>query len=104
MEGLKVYIPNHRKDYDLSDAERFGELVMLTEGLVNVFDRRLVSDVFTQLADAGENDYIAMIGPPIINSLCAFYMARKFGRINVLQFNFDTKKYEPSTVTEAEVV
>ena len=88
----KVYIPNN-KNYDLQDAHRFGEVKVISEGLINVFDieemNRLIKGA---LVDASQDDYVAMVGYPIINVLAALTMMSKFGHVNFLIFDIKEKR------------
>ena len=82
----KVYIVND-SGHDYSDAERFGELVVLSEGMVNKFSVTHMRRVLEQgLADSEPGDYILHSGPNVMNSVAAAIFAAKHGRINLLIF------------------
>lgn len=82
----KVYVPN-KSHHDFSEAERFGELVFLTEGIVNRYN---VNDICRRCAsvmhDASEGDHILISSLTVINMIAAAIMAHKFGRVNFLMF------------------
>ena len=103
----KVFVPNNRKpprDYDLTDANRFGEIVLVTEDKVNIFNMaELRATVKEKLVEANETDFIVMIGSPVINALCASYMLLKFNRVNFLIFDAKSRAYEVRSVTKGEV-
>lgn len=87
----KVYVPN-RSHHDFTDAERFGELVFLTEGYLNRFN---INQIFLQcseaMKDAHIEDYILISSLSIVNAAAASLMAERFGKLNFLIF--DQRRY-----------
>ena len=58
----KVYIAN-RSGHDYSPAEKYGELVYLTEGNLTVFDiNKIYKLVVEQIEDSSSDDYILPSG------------------------------------------
>jgi CelD/BcsL family acetyltransferase involved in cellulose biosynthesis len=101
---MRVYVPNNR-DYDLTSLIQYGETTIITDGLVNIFNlAKLRSIIKEVLKDSSEDDYVVMIGAPVINSLVAMHMMLKHGRVNLLLFNAKHRTYEVRTVTEMEVL
>lgn len=68
----KVFVANYA-GHDLSDAERFGELIYVTEGNVNVFNTdRMMFTILKCLKDNNydpDKDYILLSGSMVINFL-----------------------------------
>lgn len=101
----KVYVPNNRKEYDLSDAKRFGEAILITEGKVNVFNTPEIQSIIKlKLRDTHEQDFVLMIGSPILSVLVSAYMLLKFGKVNLLIFDAKSRLYKPRTITELEIL
>jgi len=82
----KVFVVNHGC-HDLSDAERFGELVFLSEGAIN---RYAVSNMYREfvqyLKDSNKEDFLLITGLSIMSSLACSIFARMHGRINLLLY------------------
>jgi hypothetical protein len=88
----KVFIAN-KSYHDYSYAERFGELVFLSNRNVNPIDTssmvRLVDEF---LSDSSPNDKILITGLTIFNSILASYFVHKHNRLNLLIFKRNTRK------------
>jgi len=82
----KVFVVN-RGCHDHSDAERFGELVFLSEGSIN---RYAVSNMYREfvqhLKDSGKDDFLLITGLSVMSSLACAIFARMHGRINLLLY------------------
>lgn len=104
MNKRKVYVVNH-SDQDMSSAERFGELIYLTEGRgVNIFSTdSLLSEIKPKLRDVDDNDFLLLSGHPVLNILSAALIWFKYGRVNVLIFDAKTRDYQPQTITENQL-
>ena len=89
----KVFVPN-KSFHDFSDANRFGELVYLTEGTQ---DRFKINDLYRRIAGklekAGPGDYLLISGPSTVNAITASILAYKFGRINFLVYDGAMARY-----------
>lgn len=82
----KVYIVN-KAGHDFSRAERFGELVYLSEGPINRFSLTAMYREFSEkLKDSSLDDFILPTGFSIMTMVAAIIFAHKHGRINVLLF------------------
>jgi len=100
----KVYVVNHNLQ-DMSTAERFGELIYLTEGKgVNIFSSdALLSELKPKLENVEERDFLLLSGHPILNVLASALIWFKYGRVNVLIFDAKTRDYQPQTITENQL-
>ncbi len=96
MTTRKVFILN-KGGHDYSDAQRFGELVYISEGLVR--DRFNVNSMYRVMVDAfkdaTDKDYILLTSLSILGSIAAAVFSRKYGRVNFLIFK-DGKYIERS--------
>lgn len=104
MSKQKVFVVNF-SEQDLTDAERFGEIVFLTEGRsINIFNvEGILSDVRPKLADAKIDDYLLLCGSPVLNAIFATLMMFKFGSLNMLIFDAKTRTYTARTVSEVQL-
>ncbi len=91
----KVYVIN-RASHDYSGAERYGELVYLSDGPINRYATnkiyRMLSDV---LKDSSPGDYILLTGLTIMTSIACSIFSVMHGRLNLLLFR-------PASYTYAE--
>lgn len=82
----RVYVVN-KGGHNHHDAERFGELVFMSEGTVN---RYAVSQMYRQFAEclgkSSEDDYILITGLSVMASVACSIFARIHGRLNLLLF------------------
>jgi hypothetical protein len=82
----KVYIVN-KSAHDFTEAEKYGELVFITEGRLNRFN---VNDMHRQASDAMENsshkDYIVPCSLNVLNSIVCATFAVKHKCLNLLLF------------------
>jgi len=82
----KVYIVN-KGAHNYEDAQRFGELVFCTEGLVDAYDTSEMYRLFAQQFEAAdESDFILMTSLNILCSVACATFGRKFGKLNLLLF------------------
>ena len=82
----KVYIVN-RGCHDHSDAERFGELVFLSEGSINRFAvARIYREFIDAMSESGPEDYILITGLSVMSSIACAIFSRKHGQVNLLLF------------------
>ena len=81
MEKSNVYIVNHA-GHDFEKAKQFGELVYLTQNIVNVFATDRIEYILTKELDnfKSDKDYLLLSGAIILN---------------ILAVNIVLKKYEP---------
>ena len=94
--NARVFCVNYINGKDMSDAKKYGTMVPLTEGNVNVFnlDRLIwtLKDVLEKYFFNPQRDYILLSGGLPINfamgAICA-----KFGKLNLLLWDAKNKKY-----------
>jgi len=80
--------------HDHSDAERFGELVYLSEGSINRYATSVMYRDFAQiLKDSHEDDYLLPTGLTIMSVIACSIFARLHGRLNLLLFKSGKEKY-----------
>ena len=82
----KVYIVN-KSTHDFSGAEKFGQLIYMTEGRMNRFS---TNDMMRKFGDAmrnsGEKDYILLCSLNVMNAVACSIFARKHGTLNLLLY------------------
>jgi hypothetical protein len=98
-----VYVPNNKYDHDLSDTKRFGEVVILTEDKVPFNIPELRQMIKQKMSEASEDDFLLLLGSPLMSSLCFAYLLLKNGRVNLLVFNAKSRVYEVKTVMEGDM-
>lgn len=97
----KVYIINN-SDHDFTKAEKFGELVTVTEGKVPIFKTDVMNNMLTDvLKDFTEEDYLLLAGPAltcimayqiIVDTLFDRFLSKKYS-IKVLVFDAKEQNY-----------
>ena len=99
-----VYITN-KSGHDFSPAQKFGDLIYLSEGKINPFS---VAKIYRQFADklkkSAPDDYIMVTGLSLMNGIAFSIMGRKHGRLNILQFHSQTKTYKSRTIIVDELI
>jgi hypothetical protein len=82
----KVYVVN-KTGHDFSDAERFGELVFLSEGYMNRYATNNIIRQFQEvMSESGPKDYIVTCSLNVMNSIACAVFAHKHGTLNLLLF------------------
>jgi len=100
----KVFIVN-RGGHDHSDAERFGELVYLSEGAVNRYAVTEMYREFVQtLKGSSEEDYILLTGLSVMSSLACAIFSRLHGRLNLLLFRATRTSGEQGSYIERTIM
>ena len=83
----RVYIPN-KSMHDFGPAEKWGELIFLTEGRVNTFKANDLAQVICEgMADSEPIDFVVLSGSPILSGLAMAKFAHRHGRVNLLIYN-----------------
>ena len=83
---MKVYIVN-KGGHNHEDAQRFGELVALSEGNINRFAANSIYRRFvTLLRNSSPEDYILITGLSIMSSIACSIFGRLHGRLNLLLY------------------
>ena len=95
---IRYYIVNkHYHDFSsLSDLPNV-ELVMLTEGKVNVFHtERLKSEMKAKMTETEitANDFVVVCGAGVLNVLAVLAMKEIVGKVNVAIWNHGDKSYK----------
>lgn len=90
----KVYVCNYA-GHNIHLAERYGELVILTEGKVNIFNTdRLLNELAQKLKDYKKQDYILLSGSPVIVFLISLVLSHKVDEFNMIIYNTKLGDYE----------
>lgn len=89
----RVWITN-RGFHNYDSATKYGRLTAITVGGLDLRHlERLEADVQRVLSRALDSDYILLSGAPIVQVLCIGYMYRRFGHVNVIDYDNGTKQY-----------
>lgn len=98
-ERPKVWIASDA-GHDFSEAEKYGDLVAVTNGKSNIFNiRHLVSDFAEKLTDFGPEDYLLLSGNVVVNVLLSSILLQKQETIQVLIFDAVHKGYVPREIS-----
>ncbi len=82
----RVYIVN-KSSHDFSAAQRFGDLVALSEGSMNRTGTNNIHRNFSEkLGDSTKDDYILLCGLTVMNVIATGIMVAKHGKLNLLMF------------------
>jgi len=87
----RVFIVND-SGHDFSAAERYGDLVTMSEGPLDKFNLTAMRRVFDQFLQASNpGDFILHSGPGVMNALACSIFASLHGRLNLLLYRADSK-------------
>ena len=105
VANRKVYVVNYNNQ-DMSTAERFGELIYLTEGKgINIFRTdAILNEIKPKLKDVKEDDFLLLSGHAVPNILASALIWFLYGRVNLLIFDAKTRDYQPQTVTDNQLI
>jgi hypothetical protein len=79
-----VYVIS-KSSHDYSEAAAFGELVFLSEGMINRFSTNHIARIFEEgMKDCGPDDWILQTGLTVMNMIAAAIMAARHKRLNIL--------------------
>jgi len=82
----KVFVVND-SGHDLSDATRFGELVVMTVGDVPKYHcTKWLREFMGYLEGSSPEDYILQSGPSTVNSIACCVFVHLHGRLNLLLY------------------
>lgn len=96
----KIYVVNY-KEQDLREAEKYGELVYLTEGVVNIFNMDSIMFRLSRgLRNMTPDDMILLSGSPILNAIACMIASKKHGHVDVLIYDKKGLKYFSDTIPE----
>ena len=86
MEKPRVYIVN-KSSHDFSPAEKFGDLIFLSEGPMNRYSTNNMHRLFKEVMQgSSESDYIVPCALNVMNSIACAIFAHKHGKLNLLLF------------------
>jgi len=82
----KVFVIND-SGHDMSDAQRYGELVVLTAGEIKKYHLTWLYRKFIERFEGcSQDDYILISGPVVANCVACSIFAVKHKRLNLLLF------------------
>lgn len=96
----KVYIIN-KGTHDYSEAEKFGELVFLSEGNFHILSTsRMVREFTTKLKHSSPNDLIMPCSLSIMVGVACGIFSRQHNRLNLLIYIVEKRigKYKARTI------
>ena len=100
----KVYVIN-KGCHDHSDAERFGELVFMSEGPINRYAvSRMYREFAHYLVDSHPEDYLLVTGLTIMVSVACVIFGRLHGRVNYLIYSPSRTPGEPGRYVERTIM
>ncbi|WAC07773.1 MAG: hypothetical protein OS130_00805 [Thermodesulfobacteriota bacterium] len=102
----KVFIVN-RGGHDNEDAERFGELVYLSEGVISRYGTTQIYRLFAEkLKDSSPDDYILPTGLSTMGHIACSMFVFLHGKLNLLLYkrNSDGGKYVERTLKMDELL
>lgn len=96
-----VWIVN-KKNHDYSSAYKFGKVKVLTQGKFNIFNTKKLKEAIIPVLEreASENDFVILSGYIIANALVIHYFLNKYGKVNILIWDCNAKKYLKVTLTD----
>lgn len=81
-----VYVVN-KSSHDFSPAEKYGEIIFLSEGPMNRLAANHMHRLFVeQMKDSERDDYIVPCSLNVMNSIASAVFGRKHGTLNLLLF------------------
>jgi hypothetical protein len=94
----KVYIPNVGAKHDFSGAEKYGDLVIVSDGYISPFKTGYMIRLWDKvLKDSSPDDYILICSLPVLCSIGAAMFAVKHNKVNFLQYRMHFDKYVSSS-------
>jgi len=77
--------------HDFSEANKYGKLVYLTKGSVDILKlTRVYRQIASKLKDSKPNDYILVSGLPVLGMIACSIFAYLHGRLNLIIFHKGT--------------
>jgi|TARA_R100001530_G_scaffold65120_1_gene46644 hypothetical protein len=84
-----VFIVNSSA-HDYSDAERYGSLVVMSEGAVNKFNVSAMFRTFEKyLNKSSHDDFLLSSGPAVMQSIACAMFAARHSRLNLLTWRYE---------------
>ena len=82
----KVFVVN-KSYHDFSEAERFGEVIFLSDGSMDRYAVNNMARMFQErMKDSSENDYLVPCSLNAMNSVASAIFAKKHGKLNLLLY------------------
>ena len=86
MATKKVFIVN-KSSHDFKPAEKYGEVIFLSEGSMNRYSTNSMIRQFSDVMEnSSKNDYIVPCSLNVMNSIACAIFAHKHGCLNLLLF------------------
>ena len=95
-KSSRVFISNLGA-HDYTKVKKYGELVPITEGQVNIFHTdRLIANIKEKLLaeNATREDFLLLSGNALVSSLVLHEWLKKFGKARLLIYNAVSRDYE----------
>lgn len=103
MGGAKVWVVNS-SGHNFEEAEKYGTLVPLTMGRINVFNvDRLLDEFKHKLKHFGEEDWLLLSGNVVLNVLATMVVSHKHSRVKLLVYDVARKTYVPREVSVEDI-
>lgn len=84
----RVYVSNHNEQHDYSKAQRFGTVMPVTTGTVNIFrPQRTLVAMCENLKGITDEDYVLFSGNAVSGLLIVTAVMHKVRILNLLIFN-----------------
>ncbi len=100
-KGSKVWVVHDKQAYLFDKADRYGEVVNLTEGRINIFNPEVLqSQLLPELAKISDRDYLLLVGHAVINFYAINYVVKKFGFARCLLYAAGTGNYKAIKIEE----
>ena len=82
----KVFVVSNG-GHDYSDAQRFGEVVFCTDGVIRKDDTaQMYREIHAAVADANANDYLLVSSLTSMCMIAAAILSDRFGELHLLLF------------------
>lgn len=96
----KVWIVNQR-NHVYKDADRYGESIVITEEIINVFAvDNLVKNITEKMIDYSSEDYILLSGYAILNCIAIHHILKRYGVAHLLIWEANNHKYKAVTLND----
>ncbi len=100
---VKVYIVNHA-GHDYSAAEKWGELIPITEGHVSQGSLdRLTYEVTLAINKSGPEDWLLPSGLLVLNVIASAFWLRKHGELRLLIRDRKFRTYREMVITPSHL-
>lgn len=102
-KGSKVWVVHDKLTYGFDKAERYGEIVNLSEGRINIFNTDVLqSQILPNLLKVEKEDYLLIVGHALICYYAINYVVRKFGYARCLLYAAGTGNYKAIRIDDED--